>query len=81
MIRMTTSKNNIDFVELCGSELAASSLNDHVVGRQVALKKKFVTQSFNSLSCALISSAIDQTMNKEQHSVLTKVLSTTLFAP
>jgi hypothetical protein len=42
----------IDFVELCGSELAAAHLGH--CGKQVEILKNFVTESFNSLSSGLI---------------------------
>ena len=41
-----------DFVELCGSEMAATNLK--LVGKQPEQERKFVSHSFNSLSQALI---------------------------
>ena len=74
ILTLHTSTNHCTFVELCGSELAATSMNNNVVGKQVAQQKKFVTQSFNSLSQVLIAAATGTQMNKDQYSVLTKVL-------
>lgn len=63
----------IDFVELCGSELAASAStasNSHECEKD----RKFATSSFNSLSQALLAAAFRQPFKKNSHSILTKVL-------
>jgi hypothetical protein len=70
----------IDFVELCGSDLAA----DAIVGtnnRDSEKDRKFATLSFNSLSQALLSTASRQPLKRESHSLLTKVISQSLLTP
>jgi len=69
----------IDFVELCGSELAASpstASNTHENEKD----RKFATSSFNSLSQALLAAAFKQPFKKESHTNLTKMLCQSLLS-
>ena len=63
----------IDFVELCGSDLAASA--SLAAGTRASEKERqFATSSFNSLSQALLSSSFRNPFKQENHTILTKVL-------
>jgi len=69
----------LDFVELCGSELAASpttATNTHEHEKD----RKFATTSFNSLSQALLAAAFKQPFKKDSHTNLTKVLCQSMLA-
>lgn len=69
----------IDFVELCGSEFAASpstATNSHEHEKD----RKFATSSFNSLSQALLAAAFKQPFKKDSHTNLTKVLCQSLLS-
>lgn len=60
----------MDFVELCGSELAAGVLQANQ-SKQTEQLKKFATHSFNSLS--MMMTKMTNQLN-EHHSLLTQVL-------
>jgi len=63
-----------DFVELCGSDFAASA-NVASGSRASEKDRQFATHSFNSLSQALLASAFKSPFKTDNHSLLTKVLS------
>lgn len=70
----TGSTPVLDFVELCGSDFAASATV--ASGSRTSEKeRKFATLSFNSLSQALLASAFKSPFKPENHTLLTKILS------
>ena len=63
----------IDFVELCGSDLAASA--SLASGSRASEKdRQFATSSFNSLSQALLAASFRNPFKQENHTVLTKTI-------
>jgi len=70
----------LDFVELCGSDLAAN-VALHSASRENERDRKFASNSFNSLSQALLASAFNQAFKKENHSLLTRVLFQSMLLP
>ena len=67
-----------DFVDLCGSDFAASaSLASN--SRIAEKERQFATASFNSLSQALLASAFASPFKAENHSNLTKILSQSML--
>lgn len=71
IVRITTAQQNIvDLVELSASDQVIQSSNK--IGETI---KKFVTNSFNSLSIALNKGC---SLKEEEHSTLTQILSPTL---
>ena len=70
----------LDFVELCGSDFAASA-NVASGSRTSEKERKFATLSFNSLSQALLASAFKSPFKFENHSLLTKILSQSMLSP
>ena len=69
-----------DFVELCGSDFAASP-NVASGSRASEKERQFATHSFNSLSQALLASAFKSPFKPENHSMLTRVLSQSMLSP
>ena len=68
-----------DFVELCGSDFAASA--SVASGSRASEKdRRFATASFNSLSQALLASAFKSPFKDENHTVLTKILSQSMLS-
>ena len=57
-----------DFVELCGSDMAANTVNNLIASER---ERIFATKSFNSLSQALLASAFKSSFKFENHSRLT----------
>ena len=68
-----------DFVELCGSDFAASA-NVASGSRASEKDRQFATHSFNSLSQALLASAFKSPFKTDNHSLLTKVLSSSMLS-
>jgi len=68
-----------DFVELCGSDLAAEA-TESTNSRDCEKDRKFATLSFNSLSQALLSTAARQSLKRENHSLLTRVIAQSLLS-
>ena len=57
-----------DFVELCGSDMAANTVNNLIASER---ERIFATKSFNSLSQALLASAFKSSFKFDNHSLLT----------
>ena len=69
-----------DFVELCGSNLAAE-VPFGTNTREGDKVRKFATCSFNSLSQALLCCASRVPLKRDSHSLLTRVLAQSLLCP
>ena len=68
-----------DFVELCGSDLAASA-SIAAGSRSSEKDRQFATTSFNSLSQALLSASFRNPFKPDNHTLLTKVLSQSMLS-
>ncbi|CDW87088.1 kinesin-like protein [Stylonychia lemnae] len=75
IIRIINGTQLYDFVELCGSELAASTVQTHLVGKQVEILRKFATSSFNSMSMLLTK---QNPQMKDHHTALSQILQSNL---